>query len=143
MDKKGESDMKKHKTKSIPMAVLMGLLLSLIVTVIGAAILTFLIVGERLAMESLPSAVVAVLLLAALIGAWVTIRMTGEKPLMMALLSGAVYLVSLLCMTALFFGGQYQGVPVTALVVLGSSLAAALFSLRRSGAKRKKRYRIG
>ena len=47
--------------------------------------------------------------------------------------SGLVYFVTLLAITALFFGGQYEAVGVTGLLVFGASTAVGL--LKTQGGK--------
>ncbi len=135
--------MKKHKgkTANIPMALLWGGITGMGITLAGTAVLTFLIAGEKLGLQASQSAQVVVLLLASIIGAWIAVKMAGQKPLVVGALSGGIYYLCMLCTTALFFDGQYQGMGVTALVVLGGSMAAALISLRSWAGKRKKRYR--
>lgn len=137
--------MKKHKGKAsdTPIALLWGPLISAGITLVGTGILTFLVAGERLSLEASQSAQVAVLLLSCVIGTWTAIKMAGSKPLMVGVISGAIYYLGLLCTTALLFDGQYQGLGVTALTVLGGSMAAVLISLRSGTGKRRKRYRIG
>jgi hypothetical protein len=45
--------------------------------------------------------------------------------------SGAGYYLTLLAMTALFFGGQYQGMGVTLGLVLAGAGTATLLSVKR------------
>ena len=53
----------------------------------------------------------------------------------MCLAAGGGYYLCLLAITALFFGGQYQGVGVTALMVLGYTRAEAQTALKGVDAK--------
>ena len=63
----------------------------------------------------------------------------------MCLLTGVCYYLALLAMTALFFGGQYSALGVTALAVLAGSGGAALLSILTEKSKnnhgRKMAYR--
>ncbi len=135
--------MKKHKTKAsnIPMALAVSTAVSMSITLLAAASMTFLIAGETLQLESSDVAVLGILLLASLAGSWVAIKGAGEKPWLLGLLSGGLYYLLLLCCTALFFDGQYQGLGATALAVLGGSLGAVLFTMRKGSGKGKRRYR--
>jgi dolichol kinase len=53
------------------------------------------------------------------------------------LISGMIYFCVLLSITALCFGGQYQGIGVTGLVVLCGSCCAGLMGLREKKQGRK------
>lgn len=65
--------------------------------------------------------------------------------MIMCLLFGGCYLLILLAVTALIFGGKFQGVLVAAAVVIGVSAATGIVSA--GGGQRHKRvpkkYRIG
>ena len=60
-----------------------------------------------------------------------------------ATLAGVCYYLTMLAMTALFFGGQYQGMGVSAIIVLAVCVVIAFLPLKNSQArgKRKKVYR--
>ncbi len=81
------------------------------------------------------------LALASLCGALTAIWRIKRRYLVMCLCSGLCYFVCLLCCTALFFGGQYAGMGVTALVVLGGSLCAALSTLRKGTGHKRARVK--
>ncbi len=130
----------KHKASNPPVILLWSLLTSIGITLLGTAVLTFLIAGEKLPLEGSHGGILGILLLAAIAGAWVAVKGSGEKPLLMALISGGLYYLMLLCCTAMFFDGQYQGLGVTALAVLGGSMTAVLLTMRKGQSKTKKRY---
>ena len=81
-----------------------------------------------------------ILLAASTIGASISAWKIKRLRLQVCLLSGVAYYAALLCITALFFGGQYQGMGVTALVVLAGTGVAILLSTRE---KKTRKYRKG
>ncbi len=142
LEGKGERTLKKKSTKksnSIPMGIAYGLVASILLTLIGTAVLAFLVSGEQLPEQAMDYGAVVTLLLSSVTGALVCCKAVRQKILLMAIISGAAYFVILLCCTAMFFGGQYQGVGQTALLVLGGSIAAGLLQI--SGSAKTKKHR--
>ena len=85
------------------------------------------------------------LLLSSAAGTFTAAKTIKRQMLPMGMLSGLCYYAMLLAITTLFFGGQYQGMGVTALVVMAGCCvtALALVKGKESGAKlhRKRAYR--
>ncbi len=127
------------KSNSIPMGIAWGLVTSILLTLVCTAVIAFLVSGEQLQESAMGYGNVVTLLLASVVGAFVCCKTAGQRILMMAAISGAAYFVFLLCCTAMFFGGQYQGVGQTALLVLGGSLAAGLLQISGSAKTKKRR----
>ena len=75
-------------------------------------------------------------------GAWVAWKKIKRLRLQVCLISGGIYYLMLLGMTILFFGGQFCGMGVTALMVACGSILPILggFSKGRGG---KHRYLRG
>lgn len=116
---------------SMPAGLALGGCISLAVTLAGAAVFAALISRETLQMGSIGYCSIAVILLSSLLGAAVAAARIKRRRVYVCALSGVIYYAVLLAMTALFFGGQYQGMGVTALLVLAGCGAAALLGLRR------------
>ena len=72
-------------------------------------------------------------------------REAGREETLYELGCGAVYLVVLWAMTALFFGGRYQGVGVTAIVIFGGAILTVLLpgklEMKAKSHRSKKRRR--
>ena len=127
------------KAKSIPAGLLTGCVMSLAVTMILAGILAKLLENEYLAQEQIGYGIMVILLVSSYAGAAVSFGCVKRQRLVTCMLSGLVYFSVLLSITALFFGGQYDAVAVTALIVLcGSSAAALLHTEKKTGHKPKK-----
>ncbi|MEE0111040.1 MAG: TIGR04086 family membrane protein [Oscillospiraceae bacterium] len=125
---------------SMPAGLTLGAMTSLGLTLLIAAILAKLIDAEKLPWENVGYGVMLLLLVSSFLGAIVSYGKVKRQRLAVCLMSGAVYFGLLLCMTALFFGGQYEAVGVTAALVLGGSGTAGLIGLRekRGGNHRKR-----
>ncbi len=127
---------------TMPAGLAIGLLAGLSVTAAGSCIVAWMIQSEKLAESSAGIGSAAILLLAAMTAAltsWMRIR---HRRVMVCMCSGALYYLSLLCITALFFGGVYQGMAVTGLIVFGGSMCAALLGLSRGGKRYGRRIKI-
>lgn len=124
---------------SMPAGLAVGGATSLGITLAGSGVLAWLIHREMMEMENVGYGILGMLLLASFLGAMTAWRKIRRRRMLVCAASGAVYLGILLVIPALFFGGQYSGVWVTALLVLAGSLSAGLLGLGqgRGGARRK------
>lgn len=124
---------------TIPVGLLTGGIAALLSTMALTAVLAKLMEGEILPEENIGYGVMIMLLASAFLGSAIACKRVKRQYLLTAGLSGVVYILLLLSMTALFFGGQYSAVGVTILLVLcGSLLAAMLFSREGKGRKVRK-----
>ena len=136
-----------HKIKGtatgLPVGLAIGAMISLIITMAGAAVTAYLVLNERVGENGIGYAAIAVLFLAAVMGAWGAYSCIKKQRLQICLLSAGVYYLLLLAITALFFGGQYQGMGVTAFVVLIGTLIVAFFPGKGSAKMKfkKRNYR--
>ncbi len=129
------------RASSIPMGLVWSLLVSMGVTLLCCVALTSMIAGEHMPETAIGYGAMGTLLLASVSGALMAIWRVKHRYLLMCVCSGACYYLCLLCCTALFFGGQYQGMGTTALVVLGGSVLAALATVRKSGGRKRARVK--
>lgn len=124
---------------AMPVGLAIGLGVSMGVTLLGSGILAWLINREMVAQSGIGYGSLGILLASSLLGAAVSYGKIKHRRMLVCALSGAVYFVSLLCVTALFFGGQYQGMGVTGLVILAGSLCVGLLGLKGEGRRRSRR----
>lgn len=127
---------------SMPMGLLIGVSVSMGLTLAAAAILAKLLDSEKLAWENVGYGIEATLILAAFCGAMTACRKTKRQRLAVCGISALLYFGILLAITALFFGGQYQAVWLTAILILAGSGSAALLGLRGDGKGRRKKIKI-
>ena len=132
---KGERDMvRNHKVTgtsgSIPVGIAFGVALALLISLAGAAITAYLIDSQMMKQEGIGIAAIIVLAVASACGAILAMLRIKRLRMQMCLLTGLFYYLTLLGMTALFFGGQYQGMGVAALAVLAGSGLVAFLGMR-------------
>ena len=131
------------KAVSMPTGLLLGALVSLGITVAGAAITGKLLEVERIAEETVGYAVMILLLVASYAGTRLSQHKIKRQILLVSVLSGVIYFALLLSVTALFFGGEYEAVAVTGLLVMGGCGTALILSGRSGrGRNSKKRGRV-
>lgn len=130
------------KAISMPMGLLLGSGVSMGITLVAAAVLAKLLDSERLALENIGYGIEVTLILASFCGAMAACGKIKRQRLVVCGVSGALYLCILLAITALFFGGQYETVWLTAILILAGSGGAALLGLRGEGKGRRKKIKI-
>lgn len=125
---------------TMPVGIGIGCGVSMLLTLLGAGAIAKLISAEVLRETAIGYGAMATILLSAICGAAVGVKKVKKRMLQVSLLVGATYFAMLLAMTALFFGGQYQGMDVTALLVAAGCGVVILMA----GQERKpKKYRKG
>ena len=123
---------------SLPAGIGFGLLLSLGMTLLGCALIAWLMLTQKLQEEAIGYASIAVLALASAAGAFLSAGLVKRMRAQVCLMTGAGYYLVLLGCNALIFGGQYAGLGVTAVVIFLGCGCAALFGIvRQKGSKGK------
>jgi len=138
-------EFKRGKATSVPAGILTGGVTGLAVSVAGAMLAGKLLDQEWIPMESIGYCAMVILLVSAWLAAETAWARVKHKRAMVALGAGGSLYLMLLAMTALFFGGQYSGMGVTALLVLAGSGSSLLIGLYRKGTGNRGKYgkRIG
>ncbi len=131
------------KASSMPAGLAIGAAVSIGITIIAAWILAKLLDAQTLAWQNVGYGIMILILLSSMGGAVVSIGKIKRRKLMVCMLSGLIYFIQLLSITALFFGGKYDAVGVTALLIFGGCGTIALLTLRsnRGGKRRHKTVR--
>lgn len=125
---------------TMPIGIGIGCGISLVLTIIGAGIAAKLISMEVLREEAIGYGAMLIILAASICGAGIAVKKVKKRMLQVCALVGAIYFASLLAMTAMFFGGKYQGMGVTAMLVLAGCGVVVLIAGRE---KKPKKYRKG
>lgn len=134
-----------HKAtgKAMPMAagLALGVGTSMLISLSAAALCAYLIVSEKISVEAIGYCAMLTLALASAAGSWLAASMIKHRWLPVCLGVGGIYYGLLASITILFFNGQFQGMFVTALMVLAGSGCVALLSLRdpKKGHKKMKK----
>ena len=123
----------------LPMGAALGALYGFLWTLIGSGILSWMFHKEWVEMESVGYGSMVILLTASILAGLTGYRKVKRRRLLTCISSGMGYLLMLLALTALFFGGQYSGVGVTALLILGGSAAAVFIGMESERGNRKGR----
>lgn len=126
-------------TTTIPAGIGVGILMSIAVTLMGVACIAWLLNTERLPEERIGYAAMVVLALGTFAGSWTAVYRTKRLRLQVSLLSGSSYFLLLLAITALFFGGRYQGVGTWLIIIMIVSVAVAFLAGRKT--EHRKHYR--
>lgn len=125
---------------SMPKGLLAGAVMSVLSTVLWVAVLAKLLDAEMIEWDQIGYGIMGVLLFSSVMGALGSSSKIKRQKLIVCVLSGVIYFSVLMALTALFFGGQYEAVGVTALLILGSSISCGLL-VAREGSKGYKRKR--
>ncbi len=116
------------RASSMPKGIAAGVIFAICLTLILGAILAFFISREVIRQENTGYWVMPILFLASGAGSCLSYRKVQHRRMLIFGLTAAIYLVSLMAITALFFGGRFEGFFPTALLILsGSGTAFFLF----------------
>ena len=131
------------RTMTMPGGMAVGVLLGLCLTVLLSALLAKLVDMEVITEDQIGYGSIILLLLSSGGASTAAFAKIRRRRLPVFALTGVIYLLSLLALAALFFGGQIHGVGPTALVVMSGSMVTFLLSGRGkgSGGRRNKRRR--
>lgn len=125
---------------SIPAGIGLGILLCMLISFAGAAVVAYLLSTERMVVSGIGWGAIVIMAIASFVGAMLASKLVKVNRLPVSLGVGAGYILVLLGITALFFGGQYQGIGATIItVLLGSGGAGMLgFKGKKPAIRRKK-----
>lgn len=118
------------KGTSIPLGIGLGILLSLVITLLGAVVVAFLLVSEKIGVSAIGWAAMLLLGLGALGGSSLGAGLAKVSRLPVCMAVGGGYFLVLLMITALFFGGQYQGITAMLISAMTGSLVAGFLGLK-------------
>lgn len=130
------------RASSVPAGLATGALTGLAITLIISYLAAFMASRELLNRDMFGYCAMAVLILASFVGAKVAVAKIKKMPLQMAAASGLVLYVLLLSMTALFFGGQYDAMGVTLVLVLIGSGAGGILASGKPKRRKQKYHKI-
>ena len=124
---------------NLPAGTFLGAVLAFGWTILTSALLAWLVHKEVLKEENIGYGSMAILLSSALLGSMLAYSKVHRQKLWLCICVGIVYYLMLLSLTALFFGGQYTGMGVTGLLILGGCGTAALIETEAENRKGKGR----
>lgn len=115
----------------------LGAIAGLLSTILATMVLALLINKEVLGQTSVKMGAGIILFVSAAIAALVSMG-KGSNKLPVAVITGTLYCLCLLCINALFYSGEYAGVPVSVLLAMCAAAGAGIVS---SGKKNKGKYK--
>ncbi len=122
---------------SIPVGIVIGAAVSVAVMLLGALLAACLVMSETLSMDGIGSAASGISAIAAALGCWIASAMTKKQKLLVCGLTAIAFFLVMLSTTAVFFNGVYNGIGLTALMILLGVGASLLPGLRKNSGKRK------
>lgn len=120
-------------------AVTLGLGVGFALLLIGSAVLAWLIISQKLDIQTMGFGAGLIMVLASAAGAWSAAAAAGTKRLQIIGIFAAVFFALLLSVTALLFGGQYSGIAVYGICILGGAGGVALLGFLPKKARGKGR----
>ena len=136
------AERKTGRASSIPGGIAFAAGITILYTLAGAAVTAWAVIRGTIPEQAIGYGVLIILITGSFLcaqTAWIKIK---HRRAMVGLLSGLVYLLALLAINAMFFGGQYEGVGVTALAILAGSGCSILLGLRKPAGHRAKGHTI-
>lgn len=130
------------RASSVPAGLATGGLTGLAIMLIISYLAAYMASRELLDRDMFGYCAMAVLILASFVSAKVAVAKIKKMPLQMAAASGLVLYVLLLSMTALFFGGQYDAMGVTLVLVLIGSGAGGILASGKPKRRKQKYHKI-
>ena len=130
------------RASSVPAGLVAGVLCELVLTLIISVVSAYLVSAEFVSQDKIGYCAIAVLIMSSIVGTTVTIKRIKKMPIQMAAINGLLFYGLLLAMTALFFGGQYDGMGITLLVVALGSGVGGIMASRKSNRRKQKYYKI-
>lgn len=112
---------------------------ALVVTLLLAAVLAFFVSREVVAQEDMGYGIMGILFLSAFICGSVAYSKIRHRRALVYALSAITYFVSLTAATALFFGGQFEGIFPTAMLIIGGSGLGLFISVRPERRKKQEK----
>ena len=113
----------------VTLGVMLGVLVSVVSTAVLAAVLAWLTVSERIEERTVGYFIMGILVVASMLGGMVSAVKIKRRWVLVCCVTGVIYYLSLLGFTAIFFGDNYCGTGVTALMIMTGSVAVGALGL--------------
>ena len=130
------------RASSVPVGLSVGMGVSVGITIFCTAVMACLLEKEIMTWENVGYGIMGMLIFSSFCGAKLSAIKIKHQRFVICLLSGMLYLGSLLSITALFFGGQYDAVGVTIALVVAGCGCAGLLGMRRGVEGKRKRHDV-
>ena len=129
------------KANSIPGGLAIALSTSLIITFGLSTVLAYCLNAERITWSQAGYWIMGMLFAASYIGGKCAFTTIKRQKSAVCFMTGILYWSVLLCITALFFGGNYEAIWETAGIIGAGSGSAALISMPKSKKTKRRSHR--
>lgn len=127
------------RAKTIPGGLAVGTAVFFIIIVLCGIVIAKIIERQIVAENNSGYLIAAAMIISSYAGCEIAIKQCKRRLILVAILSGVVYTISLLSITALFFGGEYEAIfPTTSLIFCGC-VTVILFNLYYANRKKEMR----
>lgn len=126
------------KTSSIPIGMAIAAAVSMLTTLILSITIAYLLHTEKISWKQSGYWIMCMLFAASFIGGKCAYAAIKRQRLTVSIMAGVLYWGLLLCITALFFGGNFDAVWVTGAIIGAGCGTAALFQVPIEKKHRKK-----
>ena len=126
---------------SMPIGVAAGVGVAVLLLLAGSALAAWLMQSGNMKEDGIGYGAMTILLVSSIAGVWTAMRVVKHNALVVGLSTAAAYFILLLGMTAIFFGGQYQGIIPTGIMIFGGSIGAVLVGNRAGGNRIPRRHK--
>lgn len=130
------------KSLSFPGGMTVSGITSMSITILASVIIAQMLDSGQITWEQSGYWIMGMLLLSAFLGAKAAIVTIKRQKLAVSMMSGILYWGIMICVTALFFGGNYDAVLETAALIIAGSGCAAMVSLPQKRSRRKRRRKV-
>lgn len=131
------------RASSVSAGLALGAGISMGITLILSVCSAWLISAEYIREEGIGYLVMIILIGASAVGAWFAGQKIKRMKIQMAALTGVLYYAMLLAATALFFGGQYEGMGTTlAMILLGSGVGGLTGSVPKRSFRKSRHKNV-
>ena len=118
-----------------------GMLVSILTTLLLTAIGAWLIDRGSVNETSINVMVIVIHFISAVFGAWAAYALLKKRRLIVCTGTGVAYAILMICLTALFFGGQYSGITETVVSSTLGGLAVGLLGVLENKHTRTKKWK--
>lgn len=128
------------RAASVPGGMAMAATASMILTVVLSVLIAYFLNQGKISWEQAGYWIMAMLFISAFVGGKLAYSAVKRQRLFISFMSGIIYWGLLLCITALFWGGNYGPIWETAGIIGAGCLTSALLKVGRSRKKNKRAY---
>lgn len=126
------------KAGSYLKGISIGTVVALALTMCYAILMSQLVLTDKIDVSALGYGSMILLPLASAVSAWIAVGIIKRKRMQVCIISGGTYFAMLGLINIFFFGGQFNGGLITAVLILVGVLCVGLLGMKGERGSRKK-----